>query len=100
LFVFFFRAGVVFAGQDSAASRIENADKEPQNWLSFYGNYRGWSYSGLKQIKPENVKQLLLAWAFPAGFPPPNVGLKAGLEATPLVVDGGGSRQLGSPGGA
>jgi hypothetical protein len=33
------------AAQDSTTSRIEHADKEPQNWLTFYGNYRGWSYS-------------------------------------------------------
>src|SRR5712671_850537 len=25
--------------QEPAASRIEHADKEPQNWLTYYGNY-------------------------------------------------------------
>src|ERR1700730_6813931 len=76
------------AAQESTTLRIEHADKEPQNWLSFYGDYRGWSYSGLNQITRENVKQLVPVWAFPAGFPPPGTGLRAGLEATPLVVDG------------
>jgi alcohol dehydrogenase (cytochrome c) len=76
------------AAQEPTTSRIEHADKEPQNWLSFYGNYRGWSYSDLNQITRENVKQLVPAWAFAAGFPPPSTGLRPGLEATPLVVDG------------
>jgi alcohol dehydrogenase (cytochrome c) len=76
------------AAQEPTTSRIEHADKEPQNWLSFYGNYRGWSYSELNQITRENVKQLVPVWAFPAGFPPSGTGLRPGLEATPLVVDG------------
>jgi alcohol dehydrogenase (cytochrome c) len=76
------------AGQEATTSRIQNADKEPQNWISFYGDYRGWSYSPLNQITRENVRKLVPVWAFPAGFPPPNTNLRAGLEATPLVVDG------------
>ena len=80
-------AGFAIA-QEQTTSRIEHADKEPQNWLTFYGNYRGWSYSPLNQITQENVKKLVPVWAFPAGFPPPNTSLRAGLEATPLVVDG------------
>jgi alcohol dehydrogenase (cytochrome c) len=36
--------------QDATTLRIEHADQEPQNWLTFYGNYRGWSYSPLNQI--------------------------------------------------
>ena len=74
--------------QDPSTLRIGHAEKEPQNWLSFYGDYRGWSYSRLNQIKRENVGKLVPVWAFPAGFPPANIGLKAGLEATPLVIDG------------
>ena len=34
------------------------------------------------------MKQLVPAWAFPAGFPPPNLGLRQGLESAALVVDG------------
>src|SRR6202158_2998406 len=79
--------GVAMA-QDAATTRIEHADKEPQNWLTFYGNYRGWSYSPLNQITRENVKTIVPVWAFPAGFPTGAAGLRPGLEAAPLVVDG------------
>ena len=70
------------------ASRIEHAEKEPQNWLTFYGNYGGWSYSPLNQITRENVKQLVPAWAFSAGAPPASTTIRNGLEAAPLVADG------------
>src|ERR1700692_4219766 len=76
------------AAQDATTTRIEHADKEPQNWLTFYGNYRGWSYSPLNQITRENVKNIVPVWAFPAGFPTGAAGLRPGLEAAPLVVDG------------
>ena len=78
----------IAAAQDATTSRIEHADKEPQNWLTFYGNYRGWSYSPLSQITRENVKNIVPVWAFPAGFPTGTAGLRPGLEAAPLVVDG------------
>ncbi len=74
--------------QDVTTTRIEHADKEPQNWLTFYGNYKGWSYSPLNQITRENVKRIVPVWAFPAGFPSGAAGLRPGLEAAPLVVDG------------
>ena len=76
------------AAQDATTARIAHAEKEPQNWLTFYGNYRGWSYSSLAEITRENVKRLVPVWAFPAGFPTGLAGLRAGLEAAPLVVDG------------
>ena len=69
------------AAQESRAKRIEHAEKEPQNWLTFFGNYWAWSYSPLDQITRANVKQLVPVWAFPT------VG-QNGLQAAPLVVDG------------
>lgn len=69
------------AAQEPTANRIEHADKEPQNWLTFFGNYRAWSYSALNQITRANVKQLVPVWAFATGG-------QNGLEAAPLVVDG------------
>ncbi|MBZ5662785.1 MAG: PQQ-binding-like beta-propeller repeat protein [Acidobacteriia bacterium] len=80
-------AGAVRA-QDATTARIEHADKEPQNWLTFYGNYKGWSYSPLNQITRENVKRIVPVWTFAAGFPSGAAGLRPGLEAAPLVVDG------------
>src|SRR5262245_32097669 len=61
--------------------RLVKADAEPQNWLMYWGNFRGTHYSNLQQITATNVGQLQAAWTFP--MPGPFV-----LEATPLVIDG------------
>jgi alcohol dehydrogenase (cytochrome c) len=79
LWLIFAGASGVFAQVTPA--RIENADKEPQNWLTFYGNYKAWSYSQLSQITRSNVRQLVPAWAFATGA-------QSGLESAPLVADG------------
>src|SRR5215472_2857977 len=71
-----------------SASMLEHSDQEPQNWLTFYGNYQGWSYSSLDQISRKNVKDLVPVWAFGAGNPPPGLNMRGGLESTPLVMDG------------
>src|ERR1700677_1391248 len=60
--------------------RILNAHKEPQNWLTYWGDYQGTHYSRLKSITAENVKTLQAQWSFQ--FAGTNV------ENTPLVVDG------------
>jgi len=61
--------------------RILNADKEPQNWLTYSGNVKGQRFSGLKQIAPANVKNLELQWVWQAK------SLEK-FETTALVVDG------------
>jgi alcohol dehydrogenase (cytochrome c) len=61
--------------------RILNADKEPQNWLTYSGNVKGQRHSGLKQITPANVKNLELQWVWQAK------SLEK-FETTALVVDG------------
>jgi alcohol dehydrogenase (cytochrome c) len=61
--------------------RIVNADKEPQNWLTYSGNMMSQRYSPLGQVTPQNVKNLELKWVFQAR------SLEK-FEATPLVVDG------------
>ena len=61
-------------------ARLKNAAAEPQNWLTYWGNYRGTHYSGLKQITPANVGSLKSAWTFQTGG--------STVETTPLVVDG------------
>lgn len=61
--------------------RILNADKEPQNWLTFGGTYQSLHYSLLNRITPDNAKNLELKWVFQARFLDP-------YETTPLVVDG------------
>ncbi len=80
---------LVLAGLMGAASlaaqvsfdRILNSNKEPQNWLTYSGNVLGQRYSELTQIKPDNVKNLEMQWAFQARS-------QEKFEATPLVVDG------------
>jgi alcohol dehydrogenase (cytochrome c) len=69
--------------------RLVRAASEPQNWLTYYGNYNGQRYSSLDQINAGNVKNLKPAWTFQYG----NVGLVASpalysFEAAPIVVDG------------
>ena len=71
---------------DSAAgglssARLTQADREPQNWLTYWGSYRSEHFSELKQIDRHNVSQLQARWAMPMPGQSP-------LEATPLVVDG------------
>lgn len=61
--------------------RIGNAQAEPRNWLTYWGNYQGTHYSALRQITPANVKQLQTKWA--AQLPGDSV-----LQSTPVVVDG------------
>jgi len=68
-------------------ARIAQSGKEPQNWLTYYGNYAAWSYSALNQVNHDNVRELVPVWSFAAGFPS-NPSLRPGLEAAPLVVDG------------
>ena len=60
--------------------RLRNAAGEPQNWLTYWGDYQGRHFSGLKEIDAANVRQLQARWAVPMGD-----GL---LEGSPLVVDG------------
>jgi len=62
-------------------NRILNADKEPQNWLTYSGTELSQRHSLLTQITPANAKNLELQWAFQAR------SLEK-FEATPLVVDG------------
>ena len=61
-------------------ARLKNAAAEPHNWLTYWGDYRGTHYSGLKHITPANAPSLKSAWTFQTGG---NT-----IETTPLVVDG------------
>ena len=61
--------------------RILNANKEPQNWLTYSGTVMGQRHSLLTQITPDNVKNLEQQWVWQAK------SLEK-FEATSLVVDG------------
>jgi alcohol dehydrogenase (cytochrome c) len=76
---------VVAAGTTSFAQvsyqRLLNAEKEPQNWLTYAGSYKSHRYSPLTLINRQNAGQLKLAWAYQMQ--------RAGVvETSPLVVDG------------
>jgi alcohol dehydrogenase (cytochrome c) len=62
--------------------RIESADKNPNDWLTYHGSYKSWHYSPLDQINADNVDKLQVAWTH---FPGRSV---RGLESFPLVADG------------
>ena len=74
-------AGALSAQSPVTFDRILNADKEPQNWLSYSGTTRSQRYSLLTQITPDNVKNLELQWVFQSRS-------LDKYESTPLVVDG------------
>jgi PQQ-dependent dehydrogenase (methanol/ethanol family) len=60
--------------------RLKNATREPQNWLTYWGNYQGTHYSPLNSITPRNVASLASQWTYQFG---------AGTnETVPIVVDG------------
>ena len=61
--------------------RIANAEREPQNWLSYSGTIDNQRYSRLDQINTQTVGQLELQWVWQAR------SLEK-FEATALVVDG------------
>jgi alcohol dehydrogenase (cytochrome c) len=61
--------------------RLLHASAEPQNWLTYSGNYSGHRHSALHQIEPANVKNLEMKWVFQAQ------SLQK-FETTPLVVNG------------
>jgi alcohol dehydrogenase (cytochrome c) len=61
--------------------RILKAPSEPQNWLTYSGNYNSQRHSPLTQITPDNAKDLTLKWVF-------QVRSLEKHEVTPLVVDG------------
>jgi PQQ-dependent dehydrogenase (methanol/ethanol family) len=54
---------------------------DPGDWLMFRGNYRGWSYSPLKEITTQNVTDLELAWVWAMSEGGAN-------QSHPLVHDG------------
>ncbi len=61
--------------------RLLNAAKEPQNYLTYGGDYFSTRYSTLTQITPANVKNLNLEWVYQAA-------VTGSWQPTPLVVDG------------
>jgi quinohemoprotein ethanol dehydrogenase len=62
-------------------ARIEAADSEPGNWMTYGRSYDEQRFSPLDAINADNVSGLGLAWYF-------DLDTDRGQEATPIVVDG------------
>jgi alcohol dehydrogenase (cytochrome c) len=67
--------------QNVTPERILNAAREPQNWLTYGGGYASNRYTPLKQITPQNVKNLEHQWVLQGQ-------VLGAWQSTPLVVDG------------
>jgi len=61
--------------------RLRHAAAEPQNWLTYWGDYSGRHYSPLSQVQAANVRLLQAQWALQ--LPGESI-----IEAVPVVVDG------------
>ena len=87
-------AGLLVAGSVQAQvtfDSILHSSREPQNWLTYSGNYLSQRYSLLDKIDRNNVKALTLKWVYrpnPLASAGPEGGPTNKMEATPLVVDG------------
>src|SRR5271154_2994204 len=61
--------------------RLLNSAKEPQNWMTYSGDYLGRRFSPLDQVNTTNVRALTAKWVY-------QTGATGKLETSPLVVDG------------
>lgn len=75
------------AGADVTQQRLENADKEPNNWLTVFQNYSSHHFSSLNQITKANVANLKVAFTVPLTTALINKQT-LNLENAPLVDDG------------
>jgi glucose dehydrogenase len=66
--------------QDVTFDRLLQAEKGPNNWITYFRDYRGWRFSPLTQINTTNVKRVVPKWTFDLEG--------AGLQLMPLVIDG------------
>jgi alcohol dehydrogenase (cytochrome c) len=76
--------GVAFAGSVHAQvtfDRLLNSAKEPQNWMTYSGDYLGRRFSPLDQVNTTNVRALTAKWVY-------QTAATGKLETSPLVVDG------------
>ena len=66
---------------DVTSTRLEHADQEPGNWMSYGRTFSEQHFSPLNLINDHNVSRLKLAWYY-------DLDTDRGQEATPLVIDG------------
>ncbi len=61
--------------------RLVNSSKEPQNWMTYSGDYSGKRFSRLDQINVANAHAMVAKWVY-------QTGATGKLETSPLAVDG------------
>ena len=61
--------------------RLLHSEKEPQNWVTYSGDYSGKRFSALDQINTATVNKLTAKWVY-------QTAATGKLETSPLVVDG------------
>jgi alcohol dehydrogenase (cytochrome c) len=61
--------------------RLLNSSKEPQNWLTYSGDYAGQRFSTLDQVNTTTAQSLVVKWVY-------QTGATGKFETTPLVADG------------
>ena len=74
---------------DVTAYRLENADAEPQNWLTTFGNYAAHRYSRLTQINRDTVGDLRVAFIVPIAATALDGELNSPNAEGPVMADGG-----------
>jgi alcohol dehydrogenase (cytochrome c) len=91
-------AGVAASPRPAAAAewaavtdwRLLEAEKDANNWLTYYRTYNGWRFSPLSQINTDTVRRLTPKWML-------SLGEAGNQQTTPLV--NGGIMILTSPAG-
>ena len=61
--------------------RLLNSAKEPQNWMTYSGDYTGKRFSALDQINVSNARNMVAKWVY-------QTGATGKLETSALAVDG------------
>src|SRR6202142_3876595 len=74
----FFSAGI---RAQVTFERLLSSSEEPQNWLTYSGDYGGHRFSPLDQVNTANAHLLVAKWVY-------QTAATGKLETTPLVVDG------------
>ncbi|HEY7242408.1 MAG TPA: lanthanide-dependent methanol dehydrogenase XoxF5 [Xanthobacteraceae bacterium] len=72
-------AAVFAAGATHANDELLKMSQNPKDWVMPTGDYANQRYSQLKQITPQNVGRLQVAWTF-------STGVLRGHEGAPLVI--------------
>jgi alcohol dehydrogenase (cytochrome c) len=69
------------AAQQVTPERIASAASEPENWLTYSGTYLSQRHTTLRQITPQNVRNLEQQWVLQGQ-------VLGAWQSSPLVVDG------------